>query len=75
MTMVFVVTQIYRGRGQVHGFARRLRGRGHLVQVKEWQTRYPPPAYGGPNARSGGRVPVSKHRGTLQHTDEGETVR
>ena len=44
------------------------------VQVEEWQIGAPPAAYDGPYWRAEwwARVPVSKRRGALRHTDEGE---
>ena len=44
------------------------------VQVEEWETGAPPGAYDGPywRAQWWARVPVSKRRGELRHTREGE---
>ena len=44
------------------------------VHVEEWQTGAPPGAYDGPYSRAQwwARVPVSKHRGELRHTRDGE---
>ena len=43
-------------------------------QVEEWQTGAPPGAYDGPywRAQWWARVPVSKRRGELRHTRDGE---
>ena len=42
--------------------------------MEEWQLSAPPAAYDGPYWRAGwwARMPVSKRRGALRHTDEGE---
>ena len=42
--------------------------------MEEWQTGAPPAAYDGPYWRAEwwARVPVSKRRGALRHTHEGE---
>src|SRR6476661_790587 len=44
------------------------------VHVEEWQIGAPPAAYDGPYWRAEwwARMPVSKRRGALRHTDEGE---
>jgi hypothetical protein len=44
------------------------------VQVEEWEICSPPAAYDGPYslAEWWARVPVSKRRGALRHTDEGD---
>ena len=86
MTTVYVVTagsgdtyrieRVYLDREQAYGFARDYNGiaPAEPVQVEEWQTGAPPAAYDGPYWRAEwwARVPASKRRGALRHTDEGE---
>ena len=86
MTTVYVVTagsgdtyrieRVYLDRDQVYGFAQDYNGIAPVepVQVEEWQTGAPPGAYDGPYWRAEwwARVPVSKRRAALRHTDEGE---
>ena len=86
MATVYVVTagsgdsyrieRVYLDREQAYGFAQDYNGIAPVepVQVEEWQTGAPPGAYDGPYWRAEwwARVPVSKRRGALRHTDEGE---
>ena len=86
MTTVYVVTagsgesyrieRVYLDRDEAYGFAQDYNGIAPVepVQVEEWQTGAPPGAYDGPYWRAEwwARVPVSKRRGALRHTDEGE---
>ena len=86
MTTVYVVTagsgdtyrieRVYLDGDQAYGFAQDYNGIAPVepVQVEEWQTGAPPGAYDGPYWRAEwwARVPVSKRRGALRHTDEGE---
>ncbi len=85
-TTVYVVTagsgdtyrveRVYLESDQAHGFARDYNGiaPAEPVQVEEWQIGAPPGAYDGPcwRAEWWARVPVSKRRGALRNTDEGE---
>ena len=61
---------------QAYGFAQDYNGIAPVepVQVEEWQDGAPSAAYDGPYWRAEwwARVPVSKRRGALRHTDEGE---
>ena len=86
MTTVYVVTagsgdsyrieRVYLDGDQAYGFAQDYNGIAPMepVQVEEWHTGAPPAAYDGPYWRAEwwARVPVSKRRGALRHTDEGE---
>ncbi len=86
MTTVYVVTagsgdsyrieRVYLDRAQAYGFAQDYNGIAPVepVQVEEWQDGAPSAAYDGPYWRAEwwARVPVSKRRGALRHTDEGE---
>ena len=86
MTTVYVVTagsgetyrieRVYLDRDEAYGFAQDYNGIAPVepVQVEEWQTGAPPGAYDGPYWRAEwwARVPVSKRRAALRHTDEGE---
>ena len=85
MTAVYVVTagsgdsyrieRVYLESEQAYGFAQHYNGIDPVepVQVEEWQVGAPPAAYDGPYWRAEwwARVPVSKRRGALRHTDEG----
>ena len=85
MATVFVVTagsgdtyrieRVYLNSDEAYGFAQDFNGIAPVepVQVEGWQTGSPP-AYDGPYLRADwwARVPVSKRRGALRHTDEGE---
>ena len=86
MATVYVVTagsgdsyrieRVYLDGDQAYRFAQDYNGIAPVepVQVEEWQTGAPPAAYDGPYWRAEwwARVPVSKRRGALRHTDEGE---
>ena len=86
MTTVYVVTagsgdtyrieRVYLDRDEAYRFAQDYNGIAPVepVQVEEWQTGAPPGAYDGPYWRAEwwARVPVSKRRAALRHTDEGE---
>ena len=86
MTTVYVVTagsgdtyrieRVYLDRDEAYGFAADYNGIAPVepMQVEEWQIGAPPGAYDGPYWRAEwwARVPVSKRRGALRHTDEGE---
>ena len=86
MTTVYVVTagsgdsyrieRVYLDSDQAYGFAQDYNGIAPVepVQVEEWQDGAPPAAYDGPYWRAEwwARMPVSKRRGALRHTDEGE---
>jgi hypothetical protein len=86
MATVYVVTvgngdtyhieRIYLDRDQAYQFARDYNGiaPNEPVQVEEWQPGAPPGAYDGPYWRAEwwARVPMSKRRGQLRHTREGE---
>ncbi len=86
MTTVYVVTagsgdsyrieRVYLEGDQAYKFAQDYNGIAPVepVHVEEWQTGDPPAAYDGPYWRAEwwARVPVSKRRGEMRHTDEGE---
>jgi len=86
MTTVYVVTagsgdtyrveRIYLDPEAAYEFAQDYNGIAPVepVQVEEWRTGAPPGGYDGPYWRAEwwARVPVSKRRGGLRHTDEGE---
>ena len=86
MATVYVVTagsgesyrieRVYLDSDQAYGFAQDYNGIAPVepVQVEEWQVGAPPAAYDGPYWRAEwwARVPASKRRGELRHTDEGE---
>jgi hypothetical protein len=86
MTTVYVITagsggtcrieRIYLDRDEAYGFAQDYNGIAPIepVQVNEWETGAPTGAYDGPywRAQWWARVPVSKRRGDLRHTREGE---
>ena len=86
MTTVYVVTagsgdtyrieRVYLDRDEAYGFAPDYNGIAPVepMQVEEWQIGAPPGAYDGPYWRAEwwARVPVTKRRGALRHTDEGE---
>jgi hypothetical protein len=86
MTTVYLVTagsgdtyrveRVYLDSAQAYGFAQDYNGIVPVdsVQVEEWQIGAPPGAYDGPYWRAEwwARVPVSKRRGALRNTDEGE---
>jgi hypothetical protein len=86
MTTVYVITagsgdsyrieRVYLDRDQAYGFAQDYNGMAPVepVQVEEWQDGAPPGAYDGPYWRAEwwARLPISKRRGALRHTDEGE---
>ena len=86
MATVFVVTagsgdsyrieRVYLKSEQAYGFAQDYNGIAPMepVQVEEWQAGAPPSAYDGSYWRAEwwARVPISKRRGALRHTDEGE---
>ena len=85
MTAVYVLTagsgdtyrieRVYLDSDEAYGFAQDFNGIAPVepVQVPGWQTGSPP-AYDGRYLRADwwARVPVSKRRGALRHTDEGE---
>jgi hypothetical protein len=70
------VERVYLDRDEAHGFAHDYNGTApnEPVQVEEWEPGAPPGAYDGPywRARWWARVPVSKRRGQLRHTRDGE---
>ncbi len=86
MATVYVVTagsgdtyrieRIYLDSDEAYGFAHSYNGIAPVepVQVEEWQIGAPPAAYDGPYWRAEwwARIPASKRRGALRHTDEGE---
>ena len=86
MGIVYVVTagsgdtyhieRIYLDRDQADQFAQDYNGiaPNEPVHVEEWESGAPPGAYDGPYWRAEwwARMPVSKRRGALRHTDEGE---
>jgi hypothetical protein len=86
MAKVYVITagrgdtyrieRVYLDRDQAYGFAEDYNGiaPNEPVHVEEWETGAPPGAYDGPywRAQWWARVPVSKRRGELRHTREGE---
>jgi hypothetical protein len=86
MATVYVVTagsgetyrieRVYLEADQAYAFAQLYNGIApvELVQVEEWQVGDPPSVYDGPYWRAEwwARVPVSKRRGALRHTDEGD---
>ncbi len=86
MAMVYVVTagsgdtyrieRIYLDGDEAYRFAQAYNGIGPVepVQVEEWQTGDPPATYDGPYWRAEwwARIPASKRRGALRHTDEGD---
>jgi hypothetical protein len=86
MSVVYVVTagdgdsyrieRIYLEGERAYKFAQDYNGIGPTdpVQVEEWQVGDPPAVYDGPywRAQWWARVPVSKRRGALRHTDEGD---
>lgn len=86
MATVYVVTagsgdtyrieRVYLDGDQAYGFAQDYNGIAPVepVQVEEWETGAPPGAYDGPYWRAEwwARVPVSKRRGQLRHTRDGE---
>src|SRR6478609_11901938 len=86
MATVFVVTagsgdsyrieRVYLDSDEAYGFAQDFNGIAPVerVHVEEWQLSAPPAAYDGPYwwAVWWARMPVSKRRGALRHTDEGE---
>ena len=70
------IERVYLDRDEAYKFAQNYNGIAPVepVQVEEWQIGAPPGAYDGPYWRAEwwARVPVSKRRGALRHTDEGE---
>ena len=86
MATVFVVTagtgdtyrieRVYLDSDQAYGFAQDYNGIAPVepVQVEEWLDGVPPAAYDGPYWRAEwwARVPASKRRAGLRHTDEGD---
>ena len=86
MATVYVVTagsedsyrieRIYLDSDEAYGFAQAYNGIAPVdpVQVEEWQVGAPPAAYDGPYWRAEwwARIPASKRRGGLRHTDEGD---
>ena len=70
------IERVYLDGDQAYGFAQDYTGIAPVepVQVEEWQVGAPPGAYDGPYWRAEwwARVPVSKRRSMLRHTDEGE---
>ena len=68
--------RLYLDSDLAYGFAQHYNGIAPVepVQVEEWQVGAPPAAYDGPYWRAEwwARMPVSKRRGALRHTDEGE---
>jgi hypothetical protein len=86
MTTVYLITagsgdtyrieRVYLDGDHAYGFAQDYNGIAPVepVQVEEWQIGAPPGDYDGPYWRAEwwARVPVSKRRGVLRHTDEGE---
>jgi hypothetical protein len=86
MATVYVVTagsgdtyrieRVYLDQDQAYGFAQAFNGIAPVesVQVEEWQVGAVPAAYDGPYWRAEwwARMPVSKRRGELRHTRDGE---
>ena len=86
MAMIYVVTagsgdtyhveRVYLDRDEAYAFADAYNAIVPVepVQVEEWQTGAPPGAYDGPywRAQWWARVPVSKRRGELRNTRDGE---
>jgi hypothetical protein len=86
MAMVYVVTagradtyrieRVYLDPDEAHRFAHDYNGTApnEPVQVEEWQSGAPPGVYDGPYWRAEwwARVPVSKRRGELRRTRDGE---
>ena len=86
MATVYVVTagsgdtyrveRVYLDSDEAYGFAQDYNGIAPVepVQVEEWQVGAPPSVYDGPYWRAEwwARVPASKRRSMLRHTDEGE---
>jgi hypothetical protein len=86
MTTVYVVTagsgdtyrieRVYLDRDEAYAFAQGYNGMAPVepVQVEEWHTGAPPGAYDGPYWRAEwwARMPVSKRRGDLRNTHDGE---
>ncbi|WP_101952392.1 hypothetical protein [Mycobacterium sp. 3519A] len=86
MATVYVVTagsgdtyrveRVYLDRDEAYGFTEAYNGMAPIepVQVEEWASGAPPAAYDGPywRAQWWARVPVSKRRGELRRTREGE---
>jgi hypothetical protein len=86
MATVYVITagsgdtyrieRVYLDRDQAYGFAEDYNGiaPNEPVEVEEWETGAPPGVYDGPywRAQWWARVPVSKRRGELRHTRDGE---
>ena len=70
------IERVYLDRDEAYAFAEDYNGTApnEPVHVEEWQTGAPPGAYDGPYWRAEwwARVPVSKRRGQLRHTREGE---
>ena len=70
------IERVYLDRVEAYGFAEAYNGiaPNEPVQVEEWQPGAPPGAYDGPywRAQWWARVPVSKRRGQLRHTRDGE---
>ena len=86
MGIVYVVTagsgdtyhieRIYLDRDQADQFAQDYNGiaPNEPVHVEEWESGAPPGAYDGPYWRAEwwARMPISKRRGQMRHTDEGD---
>ncbi len=86
MTTVFVITagtgdtyrieRVYLDSDKAYRFAQDYNGISPVepVQVEEWLDGAPPSVCDGPYWRAEwwARVPISKRRGALRHTDEGE---
>ena len=70
------IERVYLDRDEADRFAQDYNGTGPVepVQVEEWEAGAPPAAYDGPYWRAEwwARVPASKRRSILRHTDEGE---
>ena len=70
------IERVYLDADAAYGFAQAYNGIAPVepIQVEEWQVGAPPSVYDGPYWRAEwwARVPVSKRRGALRHTDEGE---
>jgi hypothetical protein len=86
MATVYVITagsgdtyrieRVYLERDEAHGFAHDYNGMApnEIVHVEEWETGAPAGDYDGPywRAQWWAHVPVSKRRGELRHTRDGE---
>ena len=72
----YCIERVYLDAERAYKFAQDYNGIAPVepVQVEEWQAGDPPAVYDGPywRAQWWARVPVSKRRGEMRHTDEGD---